>query len=537
MLRRAMGAGLAMVIFASCARHETAVESGIRTQTLHLGNNAEPPDLDPHTSNSSTTGLIGMALNEGLVRAASDGVTIQPGVAERWEISEDGLNYTFHLRDNARWSNGDRVTAADFVAAFRRFLEPKLGCETANITFPIVGARDFVEGRSRDFGTVGVAAPDDRTVAIRLRFRAPYFLQVLHGSHLVPLYGPMLDRFDGREKRGGRWTQPGNMVTNGPFMLKEWKPDTVVVVAKNPHYWNAAHVRLNEVHFYPTEDSGTEERAFRTGQLHVTFTIPFSKLSAYAERHAPELRSTPLLRTDFITFGTAKPPFNDPRVRRAFSLAIDRERLTASVLKGRGDAAFTYVRPGAGGYALPRMARFDADEAKRLLAEAGFPGGAGFPAVDLTLGNRSEEIQTYGQALQQMWRQTLGVQVGLAPTEQKVWLDILRNKSFAITTDNWNMGVNDPSEMLALGVTNDPNNDAGWSSPRYDAAFARVAAAPDEAARRDAIVECERLIAEEVPYAPVFFAVRNNLVHPSVKGWKANAVQWIDWTAVSLEKP
>jgi oligopeptide transport system substrate-binding protein len=525
---------LTVLAIIGCSRRETAVTTGLRTQTLHIGNSAEPPDLDPHTNNAMSVGFIGEALNEGLVRYANDGVTIKPGVAERWEISADGLRYTFHLRANALWSNGDRVTAADFVAAFRRFLEPKLGCETANIAFPIIGARDFLEGRSKDFASVGISAPDERTVEFRLRFVAPYFLAVLCNSHLVPLHGPTLDRFGGRDQRGGKWTQPGNLVSNGPFVLKAWKPQSVIVVAKNPRYWNAAQVTLNEICFYPIEDSGTEERAFRSGQLHVTYTLPFSKLPSYQQRPAAELRSTPLLRTDYITFGTGKPPFNDARLRRAFSLAIDRERLASTVLKGRGDAAFTFVRPGAGGYELPRLAQHDPAEAKRLLAEAGFPGGAGFPRLALTLSNRSEEILNYGQALQQMWRDTLGVNVELAPSELKVWLDILRNKSFTITTDNWNMGIDDPSEMLALAVTGDPNNDAGWSDARFDRAFAAIEAAPTNAARREAILACEKLIAEEAPYAPVFFGVRNNLVHPAVRGWRGNAVQTIDWTAVSL---
>ena len=525
---------LVALLLAGCTKRETAVDAGVRTQTLHVGNYIEPPDLDPHTNNALGVGWIGAALSEGLVGLANDGATVTPGVAERWEISDDGRRYTFHLRANALWSNGERVTAADIVAAFRRFLEPKLGCEGANLVFPIEGARDFVEGRSRDFASVGVKALDERTVEIRTRFRAPYFLRVLADEHLVPLHGPSLDRFDGREKRGGKWTQPGNFIGNGPFVLKEWQPNRVIAVAKNPRYWNAAQVKLNEIRFHPIEDSATEERAFRTGQIHVTYTVPVSKLSTYAGK--PELRPMPILRTDYISFATTKPPFNDPRLRRAFSLAIDRERLAASVLKGRGDAAFTFVRPGAGGYTVPPQVRFDPAEAKRLLAEAGFANGSGLPKLELTLSSRSEEVLTYAQALQQMWRQVLGVEVTLAPTEFKVWLDILRNKSFALTTDNWNMSVDDPVDMLALGVTNDPNNDAGWSFPRYDEVFKSVESAPTDDARRAAILECERIIAEEAPYAPVFFAVRNQLVHPTVRGWRGNAVQRIDWTAIGLEK-
>lgn len=531
-----LGPGFAAVLLfaAGCARHETAVDSGARTQILHVGNNAEPPDLDPHTNNSTTAGFIGRALFEGLVRFAGDGTTIRPGVAERWEISPDGLIYTFHLRANAQWSNGDPVTADDIVAGFRRILEPKLGCEGVNVTFPIVGARDFLEGRSKDFASVGVKTSDPRTVRITLRYRTPHFLSLLTDTRLVPLHQPSLDRFNGRTERRSKWTQPGNLISNGPFVLKEWRPNVAITVARNPRYWNNTATTLEEIRFYPIEDLAVEERAYRSGQLHVTFGLPFSKLESYQQRKAPELRLAPILNTNFVTFSVQKPPFTDARVRRAFSLAIDREQLATAVLKGRGAPAYTYVRPGTGGYDLGKFFRFDPAEARRLLQEAGFPGGAGFPSLEYTLGGRTEDILVIAQALQRMWQENLGIKVQLAPTEFKVWLDILRNKSFALTADNWNMGINDPSEMLALGVTGDPNNDAGWSSTAYDAAFARIEKAPDDASRRAAMIDCERIFSEEAPYAPVFFSNRAQLVHPSVRGWQTNAVQYIDWTALSL---
>ena len=528
-------AAAALLFASACTKRETAVESGNRTQTLHVGNQSEPPDLDPHTNNSHVVSLIHDALFEGLVRLAADGTTILPGVAERWDISADGRTYTFHLRANATWSNGDPVTADDFLAAFRRFLEPKLGCEGANTVFSLLNARDFLEGRVKDFAAIGIKAPDPRTVVFTLGFRAPYFLSVLADAHLRPLHQPSLDKFNGRTTRGGKWTEPGQLISNGPFVLTEWKPNAVLVVTKNPRYWDAARVRLNAIRYYPVEDAAVEERMFRAGQLHATFSLPQAKIDAYASQRAPELRATPVLRTNFVTFSTQRPPFNDVRVRRAFALALDRERLAATTLKGRGDAAFSYVRPGVGGYSFPPFHRHDAAEAKKLLAEAGFPGGAGFPALDYTVGSRNQDDLLVAQALQQMWQQTLGVKVGIASVEFKVWLDLLRTKTFALTADTWSMGINDPVDMLALGVTGDPNNDAGWSHAPYDAAYAAIAASSDEPARRAAIAECERLIADQVPYVPVFFSVQNHLVHSSVVGWQDSAVHRIDWTAISLK--
>lgn len=520
---------------AGCAKRETAVEAGYRTQTLHFGNASEPPDLDPHTNISAAAGYIIGALFESLVWVANDGTTVLPGVAERWEISADGRTFLFHLRRDARWSNGDPLTADDIVAGYRRFLDPALACEAANVVFPITGARDYLEGRSKDFATVGVKALDSSTVRITTRFRAPYLIQVVGG--IVPVHQPSLDRFDGRTKRGGKWTQPGHLISNGPFVLKQWKPNVVVAVARNPHYWNASRVQLQEIRFHPIEDLSAEERAFRSGQLHVTSSLPFNKVAPYRQRRAPELQLAPVLRSNYISFQTQKPPFSDARVRRAFSLAIDREQLAASVLNGLGDPAYTYVRPGTGGYHVGKQARFDPAEARRLLAEAGFPRGAGFPPVDYLLNGRNEDTLTIAQALQRMWQENLGVKVQLAPTEFKVWLDLLRTRSFHITADNWNLGFADPVDLLALGVTGDPNNVAIWSHAPYDVAFAAIESAPYDDARRRAIETCERLIGEEVPYAPVWYTNRARLVHPMVQGWRNNALQFIDWTALSLQAP
>jgi oligopeptide transport system substrate-binding protein len=530
----AFAAGGALFL-AACSKHETTVEAGNRTGTLHFGGYAEPTDLDPHINNSLATAWIVTALYEGLVRRSDDGKGVRPGAAESWDISADGLTYTFRLRANAQWSNGEPVTADDFVAAFRRFLEPKLGCEGVNVIFPIVGARDYLEGRNKDFSSVGIRAPDARTLEVKLQYRTPYFLGVFADDHLMPLHQPSLDQYKGRDARGGKWTEPGNLISNGPFVLKDWQPHVAIEVRKNPRYWDAERVKLNAIRYYPIEDAATEERAFRAGQLHVTYVLPYSKLGTYLQQQSPELKTFPILRTDYVSFATTKPPFNDARVRRAFSLAIDRDRLVATVLKGRGDAAGGFVRPGVGGYTFPPFLKFDADEAKKLLAEAGFPGGRGFPTIEYTLSSRAEDVLLLGQALQQMWQQTLGVKVTLAPTEHKVWLDILRNKSFAFTSDNWNMTFDDPSDMLALAVSGDPNNDCGWSNAEYDATFAAIASAPDDATRRAAIAKCEQIMAAEAPYAPIFFGTRAHLVHPSVVGWRDTPLQRIDWTAVSLK--
>ncbi len=527
--------GTVGLLLTACAPRESAVEVGNRTKTLHIGNGAEPPNLDPHTNNSLVVGFIHQALFEGLVRLAPDGATVLPGAAESWEISADGRRYTFALRPEGRWSNGDPLTAHDFVAGMRRFMTPALGCEAVNVCFPIVGARDYAEGRNDDFSSVGVTAPDDHTLVIRLRHRTPYFLSSLTKGQFSPAHRPSMDAFDAWAQRGGVWTQPGNLVSNGPFFLHDWQPNEFVAVDRNSHYWNADAVKLQAIHFHPIENKVAEEHAFRAGQIHVTVSVPASRLRGYRERQDPRLVSIPILSTRFITFGTQQPPWDDPRVRRAFSLAIDRERIAAAVLPGMGEPAWTYAPPQSGGYDLPALSQYDPAEAQRLLAEAGYPGGAGFPAEEFTLPSRDSDMLNFGQALQQAWRETLGVDLQLAPMEFKVWIDMVRSKTLRLSYDSWFLSVDDPVEVLALGVTGDPNNSADWRNEDYDAAFAQIELATNEAERAAAILACEQIIADQVPYAPAYHDIANRLVHPSVQGWHPNAVQYIDWTAIWLQ--
>ncbi len=250
-----LAAAAALSAGAGCSR-PTRAELGAREGVLHLGNGAEPRDLDPQTLETSNEYTISTALFEGLVDLSSDGRTILPGVAERWEVSPDGLLWRFHLRPDARWSDGSAVTAGDVVYAFRRAFSPALACEGAPYGFAIRGARAFSQGKESPQTPLGVAAPDERTVEIRLEYPAPYLGYVLSGSPFAPVPQAVVERFGGGSRRGTAWTRPGNLVGNGPFVLKSWSPGADLVVVKNPWYWDRRRVRLKEVHFYPLDNAG-----------------------------------------------------------------------------------------------------------------------------------------------------------------------------------------------------------------------------------------------------------------------------------------
>ena len=517
-----------------CGRHTTRVETGTRDQVLHIGNKDEPADLDPHINAAQSTGVILTALFQGLVVVANDGRTILPGMADKWDVSHDGLTYTFHLRGDARWSNGEPLTSRDFLDSFMRILDPQLGAENAGQAFPIRGARGFLEGRSKDPASVGMRAPDPRTFVISLDHPAPYLLGLLSVYPFYPVYMPSLDANGGRRQRGGPWTLPGALVSNGPFVLAEWKPNAFISVKRNPNFWDAGRVRLNEVRFYPTDDENTEERDFRAGQLHVTARLPKTKVDVYEAGHPNELHIVPILRTNYLTFNVNRAPFTDSRVRRAFSLAIDRERLVHATLGKLGTPAHAMVRPGTGGFALAEGFRFDPGEGRRLLAEAGFPGGAGLPPIDFTLNGNAGVTIALSEALQQMWVQNLGVRVTVHPLEFKVYLSTEREKQFQVLMEGWGYVVPDPRDMLELGVTGDPNNDSGASFPDYDAAFAASDSTGDEAARREAFNSMEAVDAREDFYAPLYYTNHGFLVHPSVRGWRDNPLEIIDWRELYL---
>ncbi|MSU50456.1 MAG: peptide ABC transporter substrate-binding protein [Opitutus sp.] len=534
-MRRFAFSFAAVLLFAACGRQETFVDAGRRTQTLHVLVNRDPGSLDPHLAGGEIVQIIN-ALFEGLVNLANDGATVLPGVAERWDISADGKTYTFHLRADARWSNGDAVTALDFLGSFLRFLDPRLRSPFVNDLFMIAGAQDYAEGRNPDAASVGLRVADARTLVITLAHRSPYFLLRLSEREVRPVHLASVDRFGGRQQRGAAWDKPGNLVCNGPFQLTEWRPNAELVLAKNPHYWNAARVRLNAIRFHPIDDSATGERAYRTGQLHIS-AVPAAKRAAYRDQKSPDLHTVTGLATRYLRFRTTNAPFTDARVRRALSLAIDRGSLVTNVLAGFGAAARSLTVPGTGGYQPPDLIRFDPAAARQLLAEAGFAGGAGFPPVEILLPNKDGETVAIAEALQQMWRKELGVQIKIVSNDGVVFLETLRSGNFQLSLNNWGYDINDPVDQYLLALSTYPSNQSGWSDAAYDRAFARSEEAATDAERRVAFDEMETLLAAEMPFVPLFHPQKTALVHPSVQGWRDNGLANIDWRELWLAAP
>lgn len=501
---------------------------------IRVGNRSELEDLDPHLCTGVAEFRALGSLFEGLV--SMDPKTMQPipGVAEQWEVSPDGLSYTFHLRDNARWSNGDVLKAEDFVFAWQRMLDPDLGSEYAYMLHCIKNAKAFNEGTLTDPEQLGVHAPAPRTLAVMLESPTPYFLSMQVHFAWFPVHRATIEKFGKMDQRGSAWTQPGNHLGNGPFRLDVWQPDEVMRVVRNDYYWDFENVRPDAVSFLPISNEQTEEASFRSGDLDLTYSVPMHKIKTYREEQPQVLFLEPYLQTYYYRFNCTKPPFNDPRVRQAFGLAIDREALAANVLKAGERPAWHFTPPGIGGYTCTHKVGFDPAAAKALLAEAGYPDGKGFPQVEL-LYNSAEFDKTMSEALQQMWSEALGVQVQLLNQDYKVYLASMSAMDFDIARSTWLADVADPINFLECFLTGQGNNRTGYASPEYDALIQSAYAEADPELRTGHLQAAERMLLDAAPITPVCFMTQKYLKSPDLQGVESNPIGYIRWQSLYLD--
>ena len=524
---------LAFVV--GCDLGPTNVEQGNVEQVLHLGNGTEPQDLDPHIVTGVTEHNIISALLEGLTSENPETLEPVPGMAEYWAISADGLEYTFFIREDARWSNGDPVTAEDFVWSWRRMLSPALAAEYAYQLYPIRNARAFNKAEIEDFSEVGVKASDQKTLVVELENPTPYFLSLLTHYSTFPVHPPTILKYGAMDERGSAWTRPGNFVGNGPFLLTSWRLNYLIEVVKNPYYWDADTVQLSAIRFYPIDNIQTEERMFRTGALHATSTTPSEKIQIYQDE-APQLISiSPYLGTYFYRFNVTRPPLDDPRVRMALSLAVDRAAIIQSVTKGGQLPAFSFTPPNTKGYyPPPNVISHDTERARKLLAEAGFPGGKDFPKLEL-LYNTSDGHRRIAEAIQQMWKKSLGIDVQLANTDWKVYLSRTNQLDYDISRAGWIGDYPDPNTFLDMMLSDGGNNRTGWRNSEYDDLINLAATISDQQERYETFARAESILDREAPLLPIYTYTRVALIDPSVKNWFPNILDHHPYKYVYLQ--
>ncbi len=523
-----------LFLAAGCGSGLPDADEAVEQQVLLYGNGAEPKSLDPHLVTGVTENHIISALFEGLINYhPTDDSLPLPGLAARWESNEAASVWTFHLRPEARWSDGEAVTAGDFIYSYERILTAALGAEYAPMLYVIRNAQAFHEGSVTDFREVGVEALDRHTLRISLVGSTPHFLNMLKHYSWFPVREGVIEAFGGRLDRSGLWTRPENFVGNGPFVLDAWKPNQFLRVTRSETYWDAETVRLNAIVYFPVEDDATELRMFNSGRLHYTSTVPTNAIPDLRVNRPDEFRIDPYMGTYFYRLNVSRPPFDDARVRAALNWALDRRQIVDQVTLGDQLPATAMVPPMLAGWASREYVGFDVGKARALLAEAGYPEGRGFPPVDL-LYNTSEGHKKIAEAAAAMWQRHLGIRVRLQNKEWKTYLDDQSALNFDIARAGWIADYPDPITFLDLWTTGNGNNNTGWSDVPFDQLIQKAFRSATEEEHFEVLRKAEDRLFEELPIVPVYWYTRVYLIDKRVRNWHPKALDNRPWKHVYL---
>jgi len=512
---------ITLIFLIGCSENISPVDSGLEKQIYHHGNGSEPQGIDPHIVTGVPEHHILISLCEGLTipnpnPKGSDGYI--PGTAESWSISDDGKEYIFKLNKNAKWSNGDPVTADDFVWSWKRILTASLGSQYPDMLYYLVGAYEYHNGQIDNFDEVGVKAIDTHTLKVNLKNPTPFFIGLLSHYSTWPVHKETVLKHGDIDDRNGEWTRPGNFVCNGPFQLKTWELNNKIVVEKNPHYYDASMVRLNEIHYYPVSNVMTEDRMFRAGQLHLTSSMPTQKCPIYIEEKNPNLKIDPYMGTYFYRINTENETLNDVRVRKALAYSIDRQLLVDKVTQCGQIPAYSFTPPGSNGYQPSTEIPYDPVLAKQLLAEAGYSSDNPFPKLEI-LFNTNEGHRKVALAIQQMWQNELGIEVELVNQDWKVYLSREMVGDFQISRAGWIGDYEDPNTFLDLMRPNRGNNKTGWENMEFDALVEEANTINDQEKRYELLNEAEKILIDNMPIIPLYTYVRVYQLSPDVKGF------------------
>jgi len=490
---------------------------------LVICNGDEPQSLDPAIITGQLEGRICLALFEGLTTRNAGGAII-PGMAESWTISPDGLTYTFHLRPGIKWSNGDPITADDFLNSWERVLNPVTASEYSYQLYYLVNGEAYGTGKLNDFSQVGVKAPDDHTLVVTLVHPTAYFLELASLQTLCPVHLATVKKY------GTSWIKPGKMVSNGPYVLKEWRLNDYILVEANPYYWRP--VPIHRIKVLPTNNATACFNLFYSKKTDLVIdktSVPPQLVPDI--RNQPYFHANPFGATSFIRCNVKRKPFDDMRVRKALALALDKQDIVRKITRAGEPVANTLVPPGNAGYTSPQGLTYNPEEARRLLAEAGYPNGRGFPDVNLLYAKRGvgEQVATEMQAL---WQRELGItSIHLRGQEWKVYLNTQQLIDFDLCISAWVGDYGDPQTFLDMFVTDGGNNQTGWGNPQYDQMLQTSETTPDPAQRMQILHDMEKMLVEdETPIIPVYFYVGISLYYPDkLAGFEPNFVDDHRW--------
>jgi len=521
LLLGALGSALAMV------------RSPVRPRADFVFNNGgEVMSLDPHTAAGVPEARVARALFEPLMTKEPKNLQVVGGTASSYDGEEGGRLYRFHLRPEARWSNGDPLTAADFAWSFHRILDPETACENAYLLYCIVGAREFHSGLTedgapaeRDWEQVGIEATDEHTLEIRLVRPNPQFIELMAFHAFVPVHREsilaMRKRYPSTWRR--EWMRPQNLVTNGPFKVAERRIGDRLRLVRNPFYWDADNVAFRTIDVLSVERFSTALNLYLTGDIDwLDGSIPPTLVKELQTRE--DFQPAPYLGTYFYRINTTQPPFDDPRVRTALSYAVDRATICDDILGAGQTPSVSFVPRGRlGGYHSPALVRFDSDLARERMTEAGYygPDSKPFPPIEIHY-NQSESHRDIAEFIAEGWRRTFGFTVRLRSQERKIHLDRQKNLDYNISRSSWIADTAQIGSFLDIWVTGGENNRTGWSNEQYDELVRMGSQELGTRRRNDYYQEAERILLQEAPVIPIYDYVSQNLVNPRLGGFHGN---------------
>jgi peptide/nickel transport system substrate-binding protein/oligopeptide transport system substrate-binding protein len=499
----------------------------------HRGEYADPGSLDPHKAETVVEGNILSELYEGLVIHDERGA-LQQGAAQSWSVNDDKTVYVFDLRPDGKWSNGDPVTADDFVFAFQRLMNPATGAPYANILYTLKNAKEVNKGQA-PLSSLGIRALSSTKLEITLERPVPYFIEQLTHLTALPLHRQSVEAY------GDQFVRPGHLVSNGAFMLKSFLPNDRLVLVKNPYFHDAAHVALDEEIFYPIEDRGAALRRFMAGEIDSYDDVPLDQI-AFVRAHLGEtFKVAPYLGSYYYAFDARHKPFDDARVRQALSMVIDREFLADRIWGGTMTPGYSFVPTGIASYGEPStvtwkdMSPFDReDEAKRLLRAAGF-GPEGRKLIVEFRYNTSENHKATAVAIADMWK-ALGVETKLINTDATSHYAFMRSKApFDVLRSGWLGDYPDAQNFLFLGESGNPGlNVANFDNPAYDALMQKASVEPSPEKRSDILHQAEQLLLAEQPYLVLLIYQSRNLVSKKLHGWETNVIDHHPGSSISI---
>jgi ABC-type oligopeptide transport system substrate-binding subunit len=518
-----------VVLFAAAAfvvwqYHATEDPVEPDTSVLHRGLASDPESVDPHKARSTQAGDVLRDIGEGLLSYSPTGELV-PGAAESWEIADEGLTYTFRIRDNARWSNGDPVTADDFVFSLQRLVDPATAAFYASSIAVVANAEAIIAGDLPP-EELGVEAIDAHTLVIRLRQPTPYLLSLLTFPSTFPVHAGSI------ATHGEEFTRPGNLLSNGAYKLDAWTPGSVLALSRNERYWNNAATAIDEVRHHVLTQGVTELNRYRAGELHITSTVPPDNFAQVREEYGAQLRAAPYLGVYYYGFNLSKPPFKDnPGLREALSMAIDRDVLVEKIT-GRGEApAYSWVPPGVDNYEPRRLAFADMSQeernarARRLMAQAGY--GPDNPLRIELRYNTSDEHRRIALAVQAMWKEALGVETTLINEEFQVLLANMREAEVTqVFRTSWIGDYNDAHTFLSIVESDNASNMPRYANEEFDAVMDQAARQLNPQWRRVHLEEAERVFLADHAVIPLYFFVSKHLVSPEVRGWGDNVLDY-----------